>query len=192
MSSLLDPLRVWTFDDLQALPDDGQNDIDWRRYEIVDGALVVSPAAGVDHEYVLDRLRETLKAQVPVDLWASGPLGVDLDASYRIPDLVVLSRRLIGASRNLLRPDELSLAVEVVSPTSRITDRVTKPAQYAAAGIACYWRVEMEPTIVLAAYRLPVESSTYIEIGTWGEGDTAELDAPFPIRVEIDDLVPRP
>lgn len=41
---LLSELDEWTVEDLVALPDDG------RRYEIVDGSLVVNPAPGIRHE----------------------------------------------------------------------------------------------------------------------------------------------
>jgi Uma2 family endonuclease len=33
---------------------------------------------------------------------------------------------------------------EVESPSSLTEDRVTKPAQYAAAGIRHYWRIETD------------------------------------------------
>jgi len=52
---------------------------------------------------------------------------------------------VIAANSPLLSPAEVLLAVEVVSPGSVTTDRITKPAQYAAAGIANFWRVETEP-----------------------------------------------
>lgn len=61
----------------------------------------------------------------------------------------------------------------VVSPGSRRTDRVVKPAEYAAAGIAHYWRVETEP-LELVAHSL--------------EGDRYVVGpplAPFPVTVDV-------
>jgi Uma2 family endonuclease len=46
------------------------------------------------------------------------------------------------------------LVVEVVSPRTRKTDRFLKPAEYAAAGIPCFWRVELEPEPVVHGFRL--------------------------------------
>ena len=43
-----------TIDDLLSLPDDGQ------RYEIIDGSLLVSPAAPVRHQVAADRLADML------------------------------------------------------------------------------------------------------------------------------------
>ena len=48
------------------------------------------------------------------------------------------------------RPAEhYALVVEVVSPSSRKTDRFFKPIEYAAAGVPAYWRVETEPELVI-------------------------------------------
>lgn len=187
MHALLDIQRDWTFEELQqALPEDA----DWRRYEIVDGALVVSPSADIDHEFVIDQIRRILRRQLPSDLWVGGPVTVDLHPSYRIPDLVVVPRELLGERRTLIVPSELLLAVEVVSPGSRTTDRVTKPAQYAAAGIRAFWRVERDPAVQLSACLLEDDASVYTELGTWSAGQVAEIDEPLRLRVEIDELIP--
>ncbi|MEV6210743.1 Uma2 family endonuclease [Kitasatospora sp. NPDC051914] len=37
------------------------------------------------------------------------------------------------------------VAVEIASPSTRVTDRKMKPALYAAAGIEHYWRLELDP-----------------------------------------------
>jgi Uma2 family endonuclease len=80
--------------------------------------------------------------------------------------------------------------VEVVSPGSITTDRVTKPAQYAAAGIPAYWRVETDPDVSLTAYRLPEGSTVYAEIGTWTRGEIAHLTEPVVVDVPIGQLLP--
>ena len=45
--------------DLEAMPDDG------RRYELIGGAIVMTPAPGVDHQRVSRRLQRLLE-----DAWA--------------------------------------------------------------------------------------------------------------------------
>lgn len=186
MPQLAELQRTWTFEDLERfLPDD----VDWRCYEIVDGGLVVSPPPGFDHEFVIDQVRTAFRQCLPADLWAS-PGGVDLYPSYRVPDLVVVPRAFIGQRRKLVLPHEVSVAVEVVSPGSRTTDRITKPAEYAAAGIPAYWRVETDPEVTLTAYVLEPGADVYTELGTWGPGQTAEIDRPFAVRIEIDTLIP--
>lgn len=173
--------EVWTPEDLRAL-----NLEDWRRYEIVDGALVVSPSAGRMHEFVSGDLRAVIRAALPAGLAVIGPIGVEIGRSYRIPDLVVV-RDSAQYGTGEIRPGEVLLVVEVVSPGSVTTDRVTKPAQYAAAGIPAYWRVETDP-IGLTAYTLPPGADTYSVLGTWGRGQTARIAEPFPIEIDIDRL----
>ena len=61
-------------------------------------------------------------------------------------------------------------------------DRVVKPAKYAAAGVANYWRVETDP-VSLTAYRLA--GDVYAEVGTWRAGAVASLTDPFPVDIDL-------
>jgi Uma2 family endonuclease len=176
--------RTWTFEDLQALPDD----VGWRNFEIIDGALLVSPSTGMRHEFVSERLRALLREAGLPDFETVGPIAVDLHPSYRIPDLIVVAADTARQDVNPVPVIEVLLAVEVVSAGSETTDRVTKPAQYAAFGIPTYWRVETRPHVTLTAYRL--EGDGYAHAGTWGPGETAELVAPFPVSIPIDGITP--
>ena len=51
--------RPFTVTDLDKVPDDG------RRYELVDGVLMVSPAPSVQHQHVLARLLVLLDVACP-------------------------------------------------------------------------------------------------------------------------------
>jgi Uma2 family endonuclease len=186
MSVLAERHQVWTFADLQALP----ADVEWRRFEIVDGALIMSPSAGSRHELVITRLRRVLDRCAPPDHVALGSMAVAVQDSYRIPDLVVALERVALADVNPMLAADVSLVVEVVSPGTRTTDRITKPAQYAAAGIPAYWRVETRPVVTLTVYELESGAEVYTEVGTWGPGQTARLERPFPVAVPIDAITP--
>jgi Uma2 family endonuclease len=186
MSAIAQLQHVWTFEDLQALPEDA----DWRHYEIVDGALVVSPSTATRHEFVSDDLRALLREAGRPGFRVIGPMAVDLHPSYRIPDLIVVRAELAKTNVNPLPAADVQLIVEVVSPGSRTTDRITKPAQYAAAGIPVYLRVETEPDVTLSAYGLAPGATVYAELGTWGPGEVAHLDAPFQVDIPIDAITP--
>ncbi len=97
---------------------------------------------------------------------------------------------LVGRRTRPIPPADVLLVVEVVSPSSVTTDRITKPAQYAAAGIPAYWRVEASAAVSLTAYTLPPGSSVYAEVGTWSRGEVAHLTEPFAVDVPIDQLTP--
>jgi Uma2 family endonuclease len=186
MHSTLDVSHVWTFADLQALPED----VDWRRYEIVDGALVVSPSTAPLHEFASEQVRSVIRSALPGGYVVIGPIAVDLRPSHRIPDLVVVPMRVCESAVPLLQPTDVLLVVEVVSPGSVTTDRITKPAQYAAAGIGAYWRVEPTPEPSFTAYELPEGADVYREVGTWVRGETAQLTVPFAADVAVGELVP--
>jgi Uma2 family endonuclease len=51
-------------------------------------------------------------------------------------------------------PEHVGLLVEIVSPSSRKTDRFMKPGEYAEAGVPLFWRVETDPDLQLLAHRL--------------------------------------
>jgi Uma2 family endonuclease len=175
---------VWTVEDLGRLEVE-----DRHRYEIVDGALVVSPTPSIRHEFVVADLRDALLAQLPPELRVlTGAVGIAIGRSYRIPDLRVVRASLRGTSADRLSPADVRLAVEVVSPGSMTMDRVMKPAQYAAAGIPGYWRVETEP-VSLSAYHLPAGAAVYAELGTWGPGEIATVALPFPAEIAVDGLL---
>src|SRR5690625_1409451 len=175
-------LEPWTFDDLLALPESL-----WH-YEIVDGGLLMTPPAGMWHEAVARALTDLLTPQVGPTYRVLGPVGVDIHPTYLIPDLIVVPRDAVAPHRDRALPTELALVVEVVSPGSVSTDRILKPAKYAAAGIPNYWRIETQPETSLTAYTLPPDADTYTELGTWMVGENAHLSAPFDLEIPIVDL----
>ena len=139
----------WRFDQLETLPDDG------RRYEVVDGLLVVSPPPTVWHQAVGAALLRQLSTQAPADWHVLYELGLPLGTDGRVPDLSVVSTRApVRPGAPLPGPEHVGLVVEVVSPSSRKTDRFAKPGEYAEAGIPLFWRVETEPDLLVVAHRL--------------------------------------
>lgn len=178
----IDPLHFWTVDDLVRLPED------WRRYEIVDGQLMMVPSPSVGHQVVANRLKRLIAAPFGDSYIVLEGVALDLAPTFRIPDIMVFNAGAYSAKAVKVLPADVALVVEVVSPGSRTNDRITKPAEYAAAGIRSYWRVELEPTTSLTAYVLRPGDQVYTEIGTWGEGDIALIVDPVAVEVDIADL----
>ncbi len=175
--------RVWTPGEIgDAIGDDEC----WRRYEIVDGVLVVSPPPTPLHDLLAVRLVGALSSAVLDGFVATTGVGLDLGRSYRITDATVVASDYI-ARGDLATPSDVLLAIEIESPSSITTDRITKPAQYAAAGIAHYWRVELDP-LRLHTYRLTGDS--YEASGSWDAADTAALTDPFEVTLDLATLLP--
>lgn len=167
----------WTLADLAATPDDGQ------RYEIVDGSLLVSPPPTVLHQAVVDRVRRLLRAAARPELEVLEGVGVQLPNGLLVPDVLVADGVAVWSGCSVLTPADLVLAVEVVSPSSKTTDRITKPALYAAAGVSAYWRVELGgaegPSVV--TYRL--SGTAYAEQATATANEPVSLDWPLELHL---------
>ena len=167
----------WRFDALDALPDDG------RRYEVVDGLLVVSPPSSYWHQAVSAALLRQLSVQATPDWHVLLELGLPLGTDGRVPDLSVVSTRApLRPGAPLPGPELVGLVVEVVSPSSRKTDRFAKPGEYAEAGIPLFWRVETEPELLLVAYRLSGEAYEQVAVVS----DVGPAPAPWgPAEVDL-------
>jgi len=149
-SSLLDPAGPWTFDQLVDLPDDG------RRYEVVDGHLVVTPPPSQEHQIVSSRLFRQLLEQCTAEWEAVVEFALPLGSDGRVPDLAVVRRRALSFDPRPYPqgPAEFGLVVEVTSPSTRKTDLFAKPGEYAEAGIPLFWRVERTPELAVHAFML--------------------------------------
>lgn len=179
MPSVRMPLQVpydgWTVDDL---PDD-----DDRRYELVDGALLVTPPPALRHQEAAGALLGLLLPVLPPSWRAVTEPGLHVDRrNYRQPDLVVYDRA--ASARGRIEPQDVHLAVEIMSPSSVSTDRVAKPAQYADAGIPHFWRLELDP-LVLVVHRLVGDS--YEVSGRYE--DEVRLDEPVPVAFRLATLL---
>lgn len=126
---------VWTLAERDALPEDG------RRHELLDGALIVTPAPSWAHQTVVLRLGSLLMGACPEGLAVLvAPFDVVLaDDTVLRPDLLV-ARVEDLTQRNL--PAAPVLAVEVLSPSTRLIDLNLKHARYQVAEVGSYWVVD--------------------------------------------------
>ena len=148
---------VVTYADYVALPDDGQ------RYEILAGELAVTPAPGRRHQEIVGELFSVLHGHVKArglgQVFVS-PFDVILDDTSVVqPDIVYVAvdRLAIVSERGV--EGAPSLAVEVVSPSTRQRDREAKRELYARHGVPHFWIVDPEARSI-EAYALP--SSAYV------------------------------
>jgi len=172
--------RELTVADLDALPDDG------HRYELIDGALIVTPAPRREHQTAVVELVYLLRSLVPADLQVFvAPFDVRLTPTTNLqPDLLV-TRRSDTTETNLPVPP--LLAVEVLSPSTRHIDLGLKRSKYESVGTPSYWVIDPgEPSITV----WELLDGRYVEVGR-AEGDQGlALTQPFPVRIVPRELVP--
>ncbi|MBF8194476.1 Uma2 family endonuclease [Nonomuraea sp. K274] len=175
------PHAPFTVDDLLKFPDDG------NRYELFNGSLVVSPAPTPLHQDTIFLLQTILHQAVPSHLKVYSTVNVRVsDKDFYIPDLVVVPRATAKSVKLMFAPSDLLLAVEVVSPSTKLHDRGMKAAAY-AAGIPAYWRIEPDEGPTLYVYE--IDGDTYSGPTAHKAGTRATLSSPFPVSFDPADLI---
>lgn len=157
---------TWTYDDLLALPDDG------RRYEIIEGALFEMPAPSLDHAMILANLVLLIGPLVrslggtfffaPLDVFFQGADPVQ-------PDLLAILPGWEGKLRPRGPEGAPDLVIEVLSPSNRGHDLVTKRRLYGRAGVREYWIVDPAARSVEILTRH--ENALHSTIVAQGEGE---------------------
>lgn len=129
----------FTYEDYALLPED-------RRYEVIDGELVVTPAPTPFHQVVLGRFWRLVGDHVEAHRLGTvllAPCDVVL-SRYDVlqPDILYISaerRPIIGDKYVGPAPD---LVVEVLSPSTAERDRTAKAKRYATLGVREMWLVD--------------------------------------------------
>jgi Uma2 family endonuclease len=164
--------------------------------ELVEGRLLMSPSPAPDHNTASLRLAMALLPRLPDRHEVIQDVDVDLELAApgapgfsRRPDQVVAhshARERVRENGGLVRASEVMLAVEIVSPGSRRTDRVVKREEYAEAGIPYYWIVDIERPVSLLCCHLA---------GEFGYADSGErtgevaVGEPFEVTLRLNGLL---
>jgi Uma2 family endonuclease len=166
------PIKL-TYEDYVSLPDDG------RRYEILDGELVVSPSPTTRHQIVVRNLLLALGNWVRAK-GAGTVLCAPLDnilAQTTIvqPDVMYVSkaRASIMSERGMeAAPD---LVIEILSGSTAARDRGIKKQLYAQYGVLRYWIVNATNN-TLDVYTL--RGGAYDRTAHYHGDDVVRVDVP--------------
>ena len=138
--------HVWTPDEVRALPDDG------RRYEVVRGELLVTPAPGFHHQDAVLRLARVLSdytERTAVGYALISPADIEPEKGALVQPDVFVGRlpegRRPGSWEDFSR---LLLAVEVLSPSTARADRTVKRLLFQRADVPEYWIVDLDARLV--------------------------------------------
>jgi len=142
------------------------------------------------HGRAVSALLFALTEQAPAGVEVEREMTIRLDKRNRPePDLLATRAPYYAPDRTFYTPDQVLLVVEVVSPESAHRDRTVKLRKYAEAGIANYWRVEVEDdSPVVHAYELDGPTRSYVPTGI--HRHELRTTTPFAIELDLDKLVP--
>ncbi|MFP5348040.1 MAG: Uma2 family endonuclease [Actinomycetes bacterium] len=167
----------WTEADYLSLPDE------WRRVELLDGALLVNPSPTTRHQRLSSRLWLVLESRRPAGMEILEAVNVRVAPErILIPDLVAV--RASEEDQKVLDAADVALAVEIVSPGSVAADRAIKPQLYAAAGIPTYVRIELSTRVPVAA-TFHLEGGRYVPAPEAAVGSVLRLTRPFAAEVDL-------
>ena len=155
----------YTYNDYLLLPED-------KRFEILDGELLVVPAPSIRHQRLSQRLAVALLRHVEAGdpgevLYA--PCDVILSEENVVqPDLLFVRKERLGIIGEANIKDAPDLVIEILSPGSRNKDLELKRKTYARFGIQEYWIVD--PETETAAVLVWTEAG-YRSAGSYGKRD---------------------
>jgi Uma2 family endonuclease len=174
------PYEGFVAEDLDRLPELPSHT------ELIDGSLIfVSPQA-VFHKRTLFLLEQTLTAAVPAQFKVQREMTVTLGFRQRPePDIMITHARAEHSlDQTSFSPEDILLAVEVVSPESRVRDQKRKPTLYAEAGIPHFWLIEnVSGKAEVRVYELDPKKRAYNLSSVHRE--RLELAVPFPIDIDL-------
>jgi Uma2 family endonuclease len=183
VAQLWPPRGQWTEVDYFALPETS------RFIELSGGELIMPPHPTHTHQQIVGKLYRAIYdfvAKRDLGTVQFGPLPVRLwPGKIREPDILFVAREhsdRIG-EQAYGPPD---LVVEVLSPSTRRTDRLEKTVEYARAGVREYWIVDPHGRTVEVFI---LREGAYELLGKWGGGEEARSEVLADFRVAVDEVL---
>lgn len=177
------PVVKFTYEDYRTAPAD-------KRYELLDGDLLMVPAPNLKHQRVQMALSMELNVFIrerALGELFSAPCDVVLsDTDIVQPDLLFVSRErghLLSGGENVRgAPD---LVIEILSPATADRDRGYKRALYGRHGVTEYWLVDpIAETVLLHRQRAGVLAVTH----TFGRGQTLRSPLLPGLELQLDSV----
>jgi Uma2 family endonuclease len=179
----------WPHHPITAEQFDSWSEEQCQDIEIVDGMVVRSPSPSARHNRVGNMLAVALEHAAGEGWQASTDFDVrlqDVPLINRRPDVVVY--RAEAADASPMRPENILMIVEIVSPGSETTDRKVTPDEYAGAGIAYYWRVEQVAHGIPVVHTYVLDPAAHMYRATDVFPGVVKTVAPFPIEIDLTKL----
>lgn len=155
-----------TYQDYLRTPDD-------KRYELIDGELILTPSEGRAHQRVSVRLGSQFYAFVrEYDLgfvyWARRDV-VFSNTDIVQPDLMFISNERMHIDTEAEVWGGPDLVVEILSPSTAARDRTAKRALYAEHDVSEYWIADPDARTIAV---MLLGEQGFETVAVYGEGDT--------------------
>ncbi|RLE13973.1 Uma2 family endonuclease [Candidatus Aerophobetes bacterium] len=131
----------FTYQDYLLLPED-------KRYEIIEGELIIVPSPGFTHQSISGNLGFLLRRFIrekKLGIILNAPMDVVLSEENVVqPDILFISKKRasIITEKNIQgAPD---LVIEILSPNTKKKDSILKRKLYAKFGVKEFWLVDPE------------------------------------------------
>lgn len=180
------PDHLLTLSEWDALPEDTTH-----RYELIEGTLHVCRRPLQAHQWALGELYFQLRLSLPDHLRVLPDPEVllfDDPPTVRVPDFVVVPASAVRPDSPRFDAADVVLACEILSRGSVRTDRITKRAEYADAGIAHYWLVDPRSSQV-GRVMYELGRAGYRQVAS-AEGGKLTVSSPAPMILDLDQLRP--
>jgi Uma2 family endonuclease len=179
------------------------------RAEIIEGDIVVSPAARLSHNRIATRIAYVfaraadIEPGFPWEAVVGTGVGEPSNRGW-IPDVAVMDRSRADAASAadavVIGPSDMVMAIEVTSRSNADHDRepgpqhrrkngnriMTKWTDYASAGVEYYLLVDRDPRVLRATLYFDPnpETSRYESATAWEFGEPIVLPEPFGVTID--------
>lgn len=164
-----------TVDDIVDLPED-------LSYELIDGRLVLTPLALPVHQHLSSEVVHAVREHCPDEFLINVEQAILIDGGNELrPDLVLVHEE--GGNRTPVLPGDVPLVVEVISKSSRKSDRELKLKKYASVGIPSYWIIDpLAEQVTFTQFRLSPDGIYHRQLQTDG---LVTVDQPWEITLDL-------
>jgi Uma2 family endonuclease len=172
----------FTYEDYLHLPEE-------KRYEIIDGDLIMVPAPSISHQDISLNLAIILRKFV-----REKSLGVILCAPCDVilsevdivqPDILFISKERL----NIITEDNIrgapDLVIEIISKSSEYRDRVIKRKLYSKYGVKEYWIVDPEKKEIEV---LELKESGLERVRSYGQREVMERGLIEGLKVDLKEV----
>ncbi|MBT9163719.1 MAG: hypothetical protein DDT24_00639 [Chloroflexi bacterium] len=173
----------FTYDDYRTALDD-------KRYELLEGELIMVPAPGFAHQRISSNIEFILQRfvrQHGLGIILSAPFDVVLSEERVFqPDILFVSReRLSIINPQNIRGAAPDLVVEIASPATAERDRFYKRAIYARYGVREYWIVDPEARTIEVTKLGEKDLET---VKVYGEGESLKSPLLEGLSMKLDEV----